>query len=114
MNEKLAIIEKGAVAVKEKQILEVGKADEILKRYTSGNIMEGKGRVIMPGLINTHTHAAMVYFRGIADDLPLTEWLNNHIWPAENKWLSPEFISDAIELACLEMLKKGAGCREGR
>ena len=107
MDEKLAIIEKGAVAVKEKQILEVGKADEILKRYTSGNIMEGKGRVVMPGLINTHTHAAMVYFRGIADDLPLTEWLNNHIWPAENKWLSPEFISDAIELACLEMLKGG-------
>ena len=107
MDEKLAIIEKGAVAVKEKQILEVGKADEILKRYTSGNIMEGKGRAVMPGLINTHTHAAMVYFRGIADDLPLTEWLNNHIWPAENKWLSPEFISDAIELACLEMLKGG-------
>jgi 5-methylthioadenosine/S-adenosylhomocysteine deaminase len=107
MDENLAIIEKGAVAVKEKQILEVGKADEILKRYTSGNIMEGKGRVVMPGLINTHTHAAMVYFRGIADDLPLTEWLNNHIWPAENKWLSPEFISDAIELACLEMLKGG-------
>jgi len=107
MDENLAIIEKGAVAVKEKQILEVGKADEILKRYTSGNIMEGKGRAVMPGLINTHTHAAMVYFRGIADDLPLTEWLNNHIWPAENKWLSPEFISDAIELACLEMLKGG-------
>jgi 5-methylthioadenosine/S-adenosylhomocysteine deaminase len=107
MDEKLAIIEKGAVAVKEKQILAVGKADEILKRYTSGNIMEGKGRVVMPGLINTHTHAAMVYFRGIADDLPLTEWLNKHIWPAENKWLSPEFISDAIELACLEMLKGG-------
>jgi 5-methylthioadenosine/S-adenosylhomocysteine deaminase len=49
----------------------------------------------------------MVYFRGIADDLPLTEWLNKHIWPAENKWLSPEFVSDAIELACLEMLKGG-------
>ena len=107
MDENLAIIEKGAVAVKEKQILEVGKADEILKRYTAGNIMEGKSRVVMPGLINTHTHAAMVYFRGIADDLPLTEWLNNHIWPAENKWLSPEFISGAIELACLEMLKGG-------
>jgi 5-methylthioadenosine/S-adenosylhomocysteine deaminase len=107
MDENLAITEKGAVAVKEKQILEVGKTDEILKRYTSVNIMEGKGRVVMPGLINTHTHAAMVYFRGIADDLPLTEWLNNHIWPAENKWLSPEFISDAIELACLEMLKGG-------
>jgi 5-methylthioadenosine/S-adenosylhomocysteine deaminase len=69
--------------------------------------MEGEGKIVLPGLINTHTHAAMVYFRGIADDLPLSEWLNNHIWPAENRWLGPEFISDAVELACLEMLKGG-------
>jgi 5-methylthioadenosine/S-adenosylhomocysteine deaminase len=62
---------------------------------------------VLPGLVNTHTHAAMVYFRGIADDLPLTDWLNKHIWPAENKWLSPQFVSDAIELACLEMLRGG-------
>jgi len=67
----------------------------------------GEGKAVFPGLINTHTHAAMVYFRGIADDIPLTDWLKNHIWPAENRWLSPEFISDAVELACLEMLKGG-------
>ncbi|HBR22393.1 MAG TPA: S-adenosylhomocysteine deaminase, partial [Nitrospiraceae bacterium] len=70
-------------------------------------IPEGKGRAVLPGLINTHTHAAMVYFRGLADDLPLKEWLERHIWPAENHWLSPEFISDAVELACLEMLEAG-------
>ena len=107
MDEALTLIENGAIAVKGKEILEVGTSDDILKRYTSSQIIKGEGRVVLPGLINTHTHAAMVYFRGIADDLPLTEWLNKHIWPAENRWLSPAFISDAVELACLEMLKGG-------
>ena len=107
MDEALTLIEKGAIAVKEKEILEAGTSDDILKRYTSSQVIQGEGRVVLPGLINTHTHAAMVYFRGIADDLPLAEWLNKHIWPAENKWLSPAFISDAVELACLEMLKGG-------
>ena len=63
--------------------------------------------MLLPGLINTHSHAAMVFFRGLADDLPLKEWLEKHIWPAEAKWLSPEFVYDATELACLEMLKAG-------
>ena len=107
MDEALTLFENGAIAVKGKEILEVGTSGNILKRYTSSQIIKGEGRVVLPGLINTHTHAAMVYFRGIADDLPLTEWLNKHIWPAENRWLSPAFISDAVELACLEMLKGG-------
>lgn len=107
MDEALSVIEKGAVAVDGGKILEVGPSDEILRKYASGRVISGEARVVLPGLINTHTHAAMVYFRGIADDLPLSEWLNNHIWPAENKWLSPGFIYDAIELACLEMLKGG-------
>jgi len=57
--------------------------------------------------VNTHTHAAMVSFRGLADDLPLKIWLEEHIWPAEGRWLSPEFVGDAVELACLEMLMSG-------
>ncbi|MDP3049499.1 MAG: amidohydrolase family protein, partial [Thermodesulfovibrionales bacterium] len=80
---------------------------DISKKYSSKNIIKGENTAVLPGLINTHTHAAMVYFRGMADDLPLKEWLEKHIWPAENKWLSPEFVSDATELACLEMLKAG-------
>jgi 5-methylthioadenosine/S-adenosylhomocysteine deaminase len=107
MDESLTVIRNGAVVVKGNAILETGASDVISTKYISNNIIKGQGRVVLPGLINTHTHAAMVYFRGIADDLPLNEWLNNHIWPAENAWLSPEFISDAIELACLEMLKGG-------
>lgn len=107
MDEKLTIIKDGAVAVIGEKILEVGTYDEIAKKYYSSSVIEGEGNVVLPGLINTHTHAAMVYFRGMADDLPLTEWLKNHIWPAENRWLSSEFVFDAVELACLEMLKGG-------
>jgi len=107
MDENHSVIRNGAVAIKNTEIVEVNLSDEIFKKYTSEHVLKEKDGVILPGLINTHTHAAMVYFRGLADDLPLHEWLNSHIWPAENKWLSPEFISDAIELACLEMLKGG-------
>lgn len=105
MDENLTVIKNGAIAIGDTEILDVGTSEEIFKKYTSNNVISGD--VVFPGLINTHTHAAMVYFRGIADDLPLKEWLENHIWPAENRWLSPEFISDAVELACLEMLKGG-------
>lgn len=107
MDESLSIIKNGAIAIKDSRIVDIGKEEDIFQKYTSKNIINGNSKVIFPGLINTHTHAAMVYFRGIADDLPLKEWLENHIWPAENRWLSPEFISDAVELACLEMLKGG-------
>jgi len=107
MDQSFSVIEKGAVAIQGNKILDLGSSEEISRKYNSEKISAGEGRVVLPGFINTHTHAAMVYFRGIADDLPLTEWLNDHIWPAENTWLSPSFISDAVELACLEMLKGG-------
>ncbi len=107
MNEGLDLIKDGAIAVKDKTIVSVGNSGSIFGKYTSKKIIDGKGKAVMPGLINTHTHAAMVYFRGLSDDLPLKEWLEKHIWPAENKWLSPEFVYDAIGLACLEMLKGG-------
>ncbi len=66
--------------------------------------------VLIPGLINLHTHAAMTLLRGFADDLPLMTWLQEHIWPAEKRWLSPEFVYDGSRLACLEMLKGGITC----
>lgn len=107
MDHDLTVIRKGALVIQENKIADIGSSDDIAKKYFSKNIINGKNTAVMPGLINTHTHAAMVYFRGMADDLPLKEWLEEHIWPAENKWLSPEFVSDATELACLEMLKAG-------
>jgi 5-methylthioadenosine/S-adenosylhomocysteine deaminase len=107
MDDATEVIRNGAVAVQGNRIKDVGAAAEVEKRYQADNVIVHHNGIIMPGLINTHTHAPMVYFRGMADDLPLKEWLERHIWPAEEKWLGPEFVRDASELACLEMLKAG-------
>ncbi len=107
MEGDLSVITDGAVAVTRSIITDAGTFGDISNKYTSDNIIDGKNKVLMPGLINTHTHAAMVYFRGLADDMPLQDWLEKHIWPVEMKWLTAEFVDDAIELACLEMLKSG-------
>lgn len=107
MNDRLDIVHNGAVAVKGGKIADVAAAENILKKYSSAHSIGGQGRLVLPGFINTHTHAAMVYFRGLADDLPLKDWLEKHIWPAENRLLSAEFVYDAVLLACLEMLKSG-------
>jgi len=67
-------------------------------------------QILMPGLINTHCHLAMNLLRGFADDLPLQEWLQNHIWPAEAKWVNPEFVRLGTELALAESLLSGVTC----
>jgi 5-methylthioadenosine/S-adenosylhomocysteine deaminase len=107
MDESLSVLRNGAVVVRGTKICDIGESADILNKYRTEQHIHKTDSILLPGLINTHTHAAMVYFRGIADDLPLNDWLNKHIWPAENRWLGPEFISDAIGLACLEMLKGG-------
>ncbi len=107
MNDRLEIVHNGAVAVRGGMIADVDAAENILQKYSSAYSIGGQGRLVLPGFINTHTHAAMVYFRGLADDLPLKDWLEKHIWPAENRLLSAEFVYDAVLLACLEMLKSG-------
>ena len=108
MNKKEQIIENGAVVVKNGRIADIGEFGEILKKYKEQIPVYGNSHsALMPGFINTHTHAAMVLFRGIADDLPLKQWLTEHIWPREAKFLSEEFVHDGTLLACLEMLKSG-------
>lgn len=107
MDRDLTVIRDGAVAIRDGKVEAVGRAAEIVSAYSAANMIGGSERAVIPGLVNTHTHAAMVYFRGLADDLPLKEWLEDHIWPAEAKWLSTDFVGDAVELACLEMLKAG-------
>ena len=107
MEGDLSVINDGAIAVSGSIIKEVGTYDSISRKYSATRVLGGRDKVVFPGLINTHSHAAMVYFRGLADDLPLQEWLEKHIWPAEGKWMSPEFVDDAVGLACLEMLKSG-------
>ena len=106
MDDELSIVKDGFVAVSKNKIVAVGVGDEI-KNYQAGETIDAGDSIIMPGLINTHTHAAMTYFRGLADDLPLDIWLNQHIWPAEAKYVNADFVKQAGELACLEMIKAG-------
>ncbi|MHB8882585.1 MAG: amidohydrolase family protein [Thermodesulfovibrionales bacterium] len=107
MNDSLDLFRDGAVAVRDGRVLAVGPEEEIDRLYFSEKSLGGKHTVAFPGLVNAHTHSPMVYFRGLEDDLPLKVWLEEHIWPAENRWLSPGFVSDAAGLACIEMLKAG-------
>ncbi|HSD60251.1 MAG TPA: TRZ/ATZ family hydrolase [Burkholderiales bacterium] len=79
-------------------------------RYAAVRHLALHGHALIPGLVNLHTHAAMTLMRGLADDLPLMEWLKNHIWPAETRHASPEFVGDGTRLACAEMLRGGVTC----
>lgn len=110
MDVDLNIVENGIVVIKENKIIAVGKEGELENKYKAKEVLNAGNSIIMPGLINTHTHAAMTYFRGLADDLPLQEWLEKYIWPAEAKFVNPDFIRKASELACLEMVKSGTTC----
>ncbi len=107
MDDKFTLIEDGAIAVEGSRIAQVGGSGEIAEAFTAGKTVDAKGRLAMPGLVNTHTHAPMVYFRGLADDLPLREWLEEHIWPAEAKFVNPGFVREAVKLAAVEMIKSG-------
>jgi 5-methylthioadenosine/S-adenosylhomocysteine deaminase len=101
------VIEDGAVAVRADRILAVGPRAEIEKRFTARKRLDAGDALIAPGLINTHTHAAMSLFRGIADDLALQDWLEKYIFPAEAKNVTPEFVRWGTKLAALEMMRGG-------
>jgi len=102
-----SIIPDGAVAIDGDAIVAVGAAADLDARYNARERIDAGGQVIMPGLINTHTHAPMVLFRGLADDLALMDWLTQYIFPAEKATVSPEFVRIGTQLAVLEMIESG-------
>ena len=104
------VLEHHAVAVHEGRILAVLPEAEAHRRYDAREQVELPRHALIPGLVNAHTHAAMSLFRGLADDLPLMDWLHQHIWPAEMKWVSEDFVRQGTELAVAEMLKGGTTC----
>lgn len=106
MREKGEVIEDGAMAIKDGEIIWIGKRREG-EKFDFNRLIDGGYSVMTPGFINTHTHAAMVGFRGLADDLPLMKWLKEYIWPSEGKFVSREFIRDVLPLAIIEMLASG-------
>jgi len=105
-----AVLENYAIAVDNRKILELLPITDAVVKYQAAEIHQLSNHALIPGLINSHTHASMTLFRGIADDLPLMEWLNEHIWPAEHKWIAPDFIEDGSRLAMAEMLRSGTTC----
>jgi len=107
VNSEHRIIENGALAVLNGRIQAIGTATEINRRFQPKARLDRPDALIAPGLINTHTHAAMSLLRGIADDRRLQDWLENYIFPAEAKNVTPEFVRWGTRLACLEMLLSG-------
>ncbi len=97
----------GAVAIKGGAIVAVGAPSDLLSRYLSKQKISRPRAVVLPGLVNTHTHAAMNLLRGIADDLPLMDWLTKFIFPAEGRNVSPGFVKAGTLLACAEMVRGG-------
>jgi 5-methylthioadenosine/S-adenosylhomocysteine deaminase len=105
-----AVLEDHAVAVRDGRIEAALPARAALERYADYERIELREHVLIPGLVNAHTHAAMSLMRGLADDLPLLRWLTEHVWPAEMRHASPRFVHDGTLLACAEMLRGGTTC----
>ena len=101
------VIENGAVAVRRERIVAVGTTAEVMAKYSAARVIDATDKVVMPGLINTHTHVPMGMFRGIADDLTLMEWLQKYIFPAEAKNVDEQFVRWGTRLGCLEMMLGG-------
>jgi 5-methylthioadenosine/S-adenosylhomocysteine deaminase len=107
MDADASVYQDAAVAVHEGVILAIGTQADISATYSATESLAGDGRIVMPGLINGHSHAAMTLLRGVADDLELMDWLNNYIFPAEVEFVDPEFVRIGTELACWEMIRGG-------
>jgi 5-methylthioadenosine/S-adenosylhomocysteine deaminase len=96
-----------SVVIENDKIIDLVPQSKVFDEYEANETYQLTDHILIPGLINTHTHAAMSLFKGFADDLPLQEWLNDHIWPAEKKFVNPSFVKDGSILALSEMIKSG-------
>lgn len=105
-----AVLEGHAVAVTDGRITAILPLEQARSDFQASVTVERPDHVLIPGLINAHTHAAMTLFRGIADDMPLESWLHEGIWPAERRWVSAEMVRDGTELAIAEMIRGGITC----
>ncbi len=103
-------LENHAIAIDKGQIVAILQQTEARIQFNPKETRKLPDHIVTPGFVNLHTHAAMSLLRGLADDLPLMDWLQKHIWPAEAKHLSPQFVYDGTLLACAEMLRGGTTC----
>ncbi|MGR3984610.1 MAG: TRZ/ATZ family hydrolase [Gammaproteobacteria bacterium] len=99
-----------ALAISDGRIVALGARADIAAKYRARSSVELPTHAVLPGLVNAHTHAAMTLLRGYADDLPLMEWLSEHIWPAEAAWVDADFVEVGSNLAFAEMIRGGTTC----
>jgi 5-methylthioadenosine/S-adenosylhomocysteine deaminase len=104
------VLEHHCLTIDGGRIIDILPSSEARTHYQAKQEQHFDKHVLMPGLVNTHTHAAMNLMRGIADDLPLMEWLQQHIWPTEAKWVNSDFVRDGTRLAIAEMIRGGTTC----
>jgi len=107
VNPDFDIIDKGVVCIRNGMLDRIGPWDEDVEVPAADTVINAKGGIVMPGLVNTHTHLPMSLFRGLADDLPLMTWLNEYIFPAESKYINPESVRLGTLLSCAEMILSG-------
>ncbi len=112
VNPQFELLTDYAVVIKSDRIENLLPVAEVRQQaqYREAETIDLPDQVLMPGLVNSHTHASMSLFRGIADDLPLMDWLNHHIWPAESQWVDAQFIVDGFRLSAAEMIRSGTTC----
>ena len=99
------VLEDSAVIIQQGMVVDVLPAGQVSSKYSPAQEVILNDHVLIPGLINLHAHAGMTLMRGLADDLPLMQWLNDHIWPAEKNVVSERFVHDSTLLGCAEMLR---------
>lgn len=104
------VLEGHVLIIQEGRLLDILPREQAALKYNPTNHLEFPSHALLPGLVNAHTHAAMTLLRGLADDLPLMEWLTQHIWPAEQRWVDVDFVRDGTCLALAEMLRGGITC----
>jgi len=104
------VLENHAVAIDKGKVVAILQQSDASTRFSAREVKRLPHHILIPGLVNLHTHAAMTLLRGLGDDLPLMDWLQNHIWPAEAKHVSAQFVHDGTLLACAEMLRGGITC----
>jgi 5-methylthioadenosine/S-adenosylhomocysteine deaminase len=110
MDEEMHQYEPGAVAVSRDSIVAVGPEAEVRKTFPTAQVVDCGGKVLMPGMVNAHTHVPMTLMRGLADDLRLDVWLQGYIWPVEREFVSPDFVRLGTQLACAELIRTGVTC----
>jgi 5-methylthioadenosine/S-adenosylhomocysteine deaminase len=104
------VLDHFAIAIHQGEILALLPQQEAAECFTAKRTENLDEHVVMPGLVNAHGHAAMTLLRGYADDKPLAEWLNDHVWPAEKQWVNDDFVRDGATLAIAEMIQSGTSC----